>query len=883
MANELKLRVLLDVVDKALGPLKRIGQGSTGTARALKITRGELKALTAQQRDVTGYRQQHEAVRQTSEKLAQAQEKLRGLRQELKATAAPTAQFQRQFLRASQQVDQLTQRHGQQRTELHKLTSSLREAGADTRRLADYEQQLGQRMATTSRRIEQQQQRLAAYGRARGTYEKTQAFAGKAAVAGAAGMGVAYGIGRSLYAPIEEGKHYTLEANRIAALGLGDKATADAIRFAKAMRTYGTSATENLTLVRDALSVFADEHHAEMVAPTLAKMKFANEAMYGEEGGAENEKKFMDMLKVIELRGGLASKEAFEKQANIVQKVLTATGGRVGPEEWLNVIKRGGLAAKGLKDEAFYLQMEPLVQEMGGHGVGTALMSAYQNLYQGRTTKRAANNLEKLGLVDPAKLKYDKAGQIAFLDVGAIRNSELFRANQFEWMEKVLLPQLAAKGITEKNQVLDTLGSIFSNRTASNLFSQMYLQREQIHKNARLNAGADDIDKLYIKGQGIAQGKELEARARLNNAYLQAGQTILPAYASAIDLIASALGRVTGWMERHPFATEVILKGVAAVGLLAGTFGVLTLTLASLLGPFAILRYGAALFGIKAGGMLSVLKGVGAVLPWLGQGLLWLGRLFLLNPIGLAITAIAAGAYLIYRNWDAVKAYFLSLWAEIKAGFDGGLAGIARLILDFSPLGLFYRAFAGVMGYFGIDLPGKFSDFGGMLLDGLVSGIRAKFADVKNVIGELGDSTANWFKEKLGIHSPSRVFAQLGGFTTEGLAQGIAAGQGGALAAVTDLARKLIAAGGVALPILTSSAGWPTAQASERPLPRIDTRAPISTATPSIVVQGDTITLNITTGPGSDITELRRIVSQLLDERERTKAARVRARLGDME
>lgn len=883
MANDLQLRVLLNVVDKALGPLKRIAQGSTGTARSLKAARDQLKALSAAQRDVSGYRQQSEAVRQTSEKLAQAQERLRGLRQELKATSAPSAQFQRQFLRASQQVQQLTTRHSQQRAELHQLSSSLRTAGADTRRLSEYEQQLSQRMGVASRRIQDQQQRLAAYGRARNSYDRTQALAGKAAVSGAAGMGVAYGIGRGLYAPIEEGKHYALEAQRVAALGLGDTATTDAIKFAKAMQTYGTSATDNLTLVRDAMSIFADEHHAEMVAPTLAKMKFANEAMYGQEGGAENERQFMDMLKVIELRGGLASDAEFRKQANIVQKVMTATGGRVGPNEWLNVIKTGGLAAKGLDEEAFYYQLEPLVQEMGGHRVGTALMSAYQNLYQGRTTKRAANNLERLGLVDPTKVKHDKAGQIAFLDVGAIKDSKLFRANQFEWMEKVLLPQLAAKGITDQRQVLDAIGSIFSNRTASNLFSQMYLQREQIHKNARLNAGADDIDKLYEKGKNTAQGKELEARARLNNAYLQASTAILPAYTRALELIAGGLERVTGWMARNPFATELILKGAAAVGLLAATFGVLTLTLASLLGPFAVMRYGIALFTLKGGLLLPVLRGIGALFPWLGQGLLWLGRLFLMNPIGLAITAIAGAAYLIYRNWDAVKAYFGSLWAEIRTGVDGGLAGIARLILDFSPLGLFYRAFAGVMGYFGVELPARFSDFGGMLLDGLVNGIRAKFGAVKEAIGNLGDSTVAWFKEKLGIHSPSRVFAQLGGFTSAGLAQGIAAGAGGPLAAISDLAKRVITAGGIALPILTSSAGWPTAQAAERPLPRIDTRAPIAAAAPSIVIQGDTNVFHINAGPGTDATELRRIVNQLLDERERGKAARLRSRLGDME
>ena len=33
------------------------------------------------------------------------------------------------------------------------------------------------------------------------------------------------------------------------------------------MKTYGTSQVENLELMRDGMTVFADGHHAEMVSP----------------------------------------------------------------------------------------------------------------------------------------------------------------------------------------------------------------------------------------------------------------------------------------------------------------------------------------------------------------------------------------------------------------------------------------------------------------------------------------------------------------------------------------------------------------------------------------------------------------------------------------
>jgi TP901 family phage tail tape measure protein len=156
-----------------------------------------------------------------------------------------------------------------------------------------------------------------------------------------------------------------------------------------------------------------------------------------------------------------------------------------------------------------------------------------------------------------------------------------------------------------------------------------------------------------------------------------------------------------------------------------------------------------------------------------GQAILWLGRALLMNPIGLLITGIALGAYLIYRYWEPIKGFFVGLWGEIKAGFSGGLAGIAALIVNFSPVGLFYRAFAAVMNYFGVELPGKFSEFGGMIVTGLVNGISNMASSLKDSVIGIGSSVKGWFTETLGIQSPSRVFMGYGANISEGAAIGI--------------------------------------------------------------------------------------------------------------
>ncbi|KTT31181.1 hypothetical protein NS201_10825 [Pseudomonas oryzihabitans] len=939
MANDLQIRVLLTALDRVTAPLKRITGGGSATARALKEARDRVKELNQQQADISGYQRQREAVRQSAEALAKGQEKLRGYREELKGMDAPSAAFQRTFANAAAAVDKLQAKHTAQRTELQRLLPLLRTAGVDTRDLGSAQSRLQGQLASANTALDAQKTKLAALNRTqerlaqtRAQFGKGQQFAAGAAGAAASGTATAYGITHALHPALEEGKHFDLEANRVAALGLGDKATADAVKYAKAMDTYGTSATENLQLVRDAMTVFADEHHAEMVAPTLAKMKFANHALYGEEQGADNERKFMDMLKVIEMRGGLASPEAFAHQADIVQKVMTATGGRVGPNEWLNVIKTGGVAAKGLEDDAFYNQLEPLVQEMGGHRVGTALMSAYQNLYQGRTTKRAATNLEKLGLVDPTKVKHDKVGQISFLDVGAIKNSKLFATNQFEWMEKVLLPALEAKGIKGKQQTLDAIGSIFSNRTASNLFAQMYLQRDQVHKNAALNRGADGIDKLNEKGQNTAQGMELELLAKRNNLYKQMSDTILPTYKFALQAVTTVMQKVTDWMKDNPATAAALLNIAIGVGLLSAGFGGLALGVAGILGPFLVMRFMLAQVGIRLPNLFGLFWSLGKrALPLVAAGFRMIGAAVIANPIGAILFTLITAATLIYTYWDKIGPWFAGLWTELKQRASGGISGIVGIILDFSPIGLFYRAFAAVLSYFGIELPtrltdlgsvllngmqsgvstslanigrafmdfsplgliyqgfsavlnyfgvelpAKFTEFGSMIMQGLVNGIISSLGAVKDTVMSVGDSTISFFKQRLGIKSPSRVFATLGDFVMQGLAVGLAKGEDGPLGQIASTAKQLASAGAVALGIGTAAT---PALANGI---TFDDRPAMSAAAPAAPASGDTYHITINAGPGLDAQAIAREVQAALARIESQKAARGRSSLRDQD
>ncbi|HCT1793826.1 phage tail tape measure protein [Acinetobacter baumannii] len=681
----LKLEVLFGSKDSLSPALKLMIGSSNAASKALKNTRDELKRLNDQQRQLDSFKKLKEDVKQASTELERNKKIVQSLREQLAVN--PDAKLTKELKKAETQVKQLTKVVTEGRPRLIELRNELNNAGLKSKNFADQQQELKEKINAANTSIDSQKNKLENLNRFQKSHSK---MTGNVRTAAMYGAGMAATGSAALYQmrkPIDESKRVDVEENRIASLGFGKKATDEAIQYAKAMKTFGTSTLDNLTLVRDGVTAFGDVHHAQWVAPTLAKMKFANEAMYGDHG-VENEKKFMDMLKVIEMRNGLKSKESFQEQANIIQQVITATGGRVQAEEWLNVIKTGGIAAKGMDNKAFYYKMEPLVQEMGGHRVGTSMMSAYQNLYQGRTTQRAAANLDKFGLIgDYSKVKHNKTGDLSYLDIGAIKGADLFKKDQFAWMEQVLVPALNAKGITKEGDVIDAIGSVFSNRTASNLFAQMYMQRDQIHKNAKLNEGAFNIDQLNTQAQGTTSGKELEARAKLNDAYLQFGQTILPIYTQALVMASSALQGFTGWMQQNPTLAKalgtgllLIAGGLVAIGGLLLIFSPLILSMLSLRLMMVTLGVQGSALSFVFKMLTSPFKALGSSVMWLGRMLFAAGQLMRANPIILAVTLLATAAYFIYQNWAPIKSFFMDLWTGVKNAFNTGVSFIKGII-----------------------------------------------------------------------------------------------------------------------------------------------------------------------------------------------------------
>ena len=279
------------------------------------------------------------------------------------------------------------------------------------------------------------------------------------------------------------------------------------------------------------------------------------------------------------------------------------------------------------------------------------------------------------------------------------------------------------------------------------------------------------------------------------------GDQLAPSFISLTQELLPLIQGAKHWVATHPQFVSGAFKLISALlAIKIATVG-LKLGLNLLISPFVSVWKNAVL--LRANWLrLSLALGQGGKLRWLvtgfsavargartlsgvlsgglvrgimlaGRAVLWIGRALMMNPIGLVITAVAAAAYLIYRNWGAVSGWFKQRWADIQEAFNGGIVGIGKLLINWSPAGLLYKAFAAALKYFGVALPAKFTDFGGHLIDGLINGIKNKWESLKSSVTGMGDSISGWFSEKLGIHSPSRVFMGFGDNIAQGAAIGL--------------------------------------------------------------------------------------------------------------
>ncbi|EBF8127374.1 phage tail tape measure protein [Salmonella enterica subsp. enterica] len=318
------------------------------------------------------------------------------------------------------------------------------------------------------------------------------------------------------------------------------------------------------------------------------------------------------------------------------------------------------------------------------------------------------------------------------------------------------------------------LGAMFGDRQTLDFLAPMLAnagEYRQLKTSAMQAAGQDPIADDFAVRTASPQAQTKALQLSLNDLWLTVGLKLMPAIGELAQSITPLVRQFSAWLRENPALVQGLAKMVGVIWLFNGALNILKLGANLIASPFIRLidiflkvKTGLALgggsralsvlksFGNSAKSLATLLgRGLVSGLKLVGQTFIWLGRALLMNPVGLTITAIAGAAYLLYRYWEPISGFFAEVWERIKTAFDGGIAGVTRLILDWSPLGLFYNAFASVLDWFGIELPASFSEFGGNILDSLINGILNALPFLNGAIEKIKALIPDWAKSALGI------------------------------------------------------------------------------------------------------------------------------------
>ncbi|KQM21735.1 phage tail tape measure protein [Sphingomonas sp. Leaf24] len=755
----------MDAADRVSRPLRDITGGSRRAADALRGTRQELQRIGDAQGQIDAFRTLRGSMRGSEAAMQAAQTRAAALGREIAQTANPTKALTREFEKAKREAGQLESQHRGQTQQLQELRTRLREAGIDTRDLARHDRELRDRSRDLTRTLEDQGRELERltgrqqrFGAARDRFNRTMGTAQNVAGAGMGMFATAGAMAVPIVAGVQAAQEYESKMTDIGQkANLARAATAkmgvDLLKAARAANQMPDAMQGGV----DTPSGFGlDPRQATAMMQPIGKAATAYKAEIADLAAArfavhDNLKvSIADTSRVIDGMAAAGKAGAFEVK-DMAQHMPALTAAYQG-------LGQKGVAASN--DLAAALQIT-----RKGAGDSATAAGNLGNVLQKITSPATVKAFEKMGVDLPAALMRMYAeGKTPIEAIAELTN-------------KTLKGDLSRMGyLFEDAQVQAGLRPLIQNME----------EFRRIREEAGKAGGTTDRDFAERMRDSAEQTKRLTVNAQTLG--IQMGTVLLPAVNDLLSGAAAMASCLGDWAQRHPTLTKAV--ALLAVGLTAllGAAALLTLGYAAMMGPMALF------------GALSTATGI-AMLPLLGTVLL----------VVAAVALLAAGAYLIYNNWDGIVAWFGGLWGRIKAFFNSGIANIGTTILNFSPLGLFYQAFAGVMNWMGISMPAKFSDFGRMLITGLITGITGMLGALKSTIVNAAGSAAAWFKSKLGIRSPSRVFMGFGGFMMQGLERGIDRGAGGPLDRIARLSAELggAMALGAATPALAAGAGPP--------------------------------------------------------------------------
>lgn len=743
----MRLRFVLEALDRVSGPMRDIIGGTNRAAKSLKETRDALRGLEDQQKQIDGYKRQQSSLAEQSERLDAARTKQELLAAQIAATAKPTKKLQNEYEKTTREVNRFEDGAMHQTETLKRLQTELTDAGVDVSKLAQHETELNTKIKRTSETMREQQARIERAADARRKFDQRSQMAQKIGMSGAATLGAGVAVGMPLKSAIEEARAYQSVMTDIAQ-------KSDMSR--EAARKLGV---QLLAIAKDT-NQYSDDIQRGMDALTGQGLDATTAAKMMEPLGKAATAYKADLKDLSQASYAVYSN--LQVPVNQVAKALDvmAQGGKAGAFELKDMAQFfPALAASyaGLKQQGVGAVADlTAALEIATKGAGSAAEGAnnVQNLINKINSRETVQNFAKFGIDLPKALK--KAAAEGKTPIEAI----------------ALLTQKALGGNTEK------LGYLFNDMQVQAALRPLMQHMDDFKKiradalKANGTVNRDFADRMKDEAE-----KAKQAEIAVKNLAITTGNLLLPTMTALDEKITKIANKLAAWAAKHPGLAKGIALVTAGITGLLVVLGLLGLGIAGGVTAFGGLSFGMTkcgpLFKRMAGGFGEVVMAVKNASTFL-----------MANPIYLAIAAIALAAYLIYDNWGTIGPWLANLWKGIKNIFSDGVAFISQI-------------------------PQRMANIGTAIVQGIGQGIESAKAWLMGKLTALANMIPAPVKAALGIHSPSRVFAGLGGHIMAGLDQGVENGAAAPLARLGKLSRQMagaMAAGALIVPSVAPAA-----------------------------------------------------------------------------
>jgi hypothetical protein len=369
--------------------------------------------------------------------------------------------------------------------------------------------------------------------------------------------------GSALY---EAARDYETAYTRFKTLNLGAEVNKQATEFARGSRVFGVASKDLMETVRESVGMFGSMPNALKLTPLLAQLNAANSGLFGGKIGSIDEGASRSLMRFNDMRGLTDSPEDFMRGLNLAQRMVTGSGGALKFTDLEQMAKRGGAAFKGLSDDGI-MMLGTLAQEQGGATTGTALMSLYQNLIAGRTTKKTMAALSEAGLVTLGSVSTGAVGEkkTTSTQITSIKDEKMLRENPGLWLMTYGTAAANAAGAKTDSEVISFMNKLVSNRTGSNMAANFTTQQMQALRDQTLIKGAMGADQTVAAWKGTLGGKEAEFTAAWGNFKTEFGTAALPAFSNMLTNTASLLRSITTFINENQATIAWIGKAVGFV------------------------------------------------------------------------------------------------------------------------------------------------------------------------------------------------------------------------------------------------------------------------------------------------------------------------------